>query len=195
VLLAVATDRVLTAGVKGLPVRLIWAGALAAVLVPLVPLPLPAVGRAPAPRFFTDGTYRDYVAPNHTLVAIPQVTANSSAVALQWQMAANMSFRLPEGYFMGPKPPSNEATNTAPPGATTSLVEDVRGTGEAVQVDEQQRAAVVAELRRWQADVIVVHDDKALPQLRQTLDPLFGEAQHVDDVWLWDVRPLTHTGA
>jgi hypothetical protein len=119
------------------------------------------------------------------------VTANSSAVALHWQMAAHMDFRLPEGYFMGPMPPSNEATNTAPAGPTTSLINGVRETGEAVQVDAQQRAAVIDELRRWQADVIVVHEDEALPQLRQTLDPLFGAAQHVDDVWLWDVRPLT----
>jgi hypothetical protein len=112
-------------------------------------------------------------------------------VALHWQMAADMNFRLPEGYFMGPLPPSMVATNTAPAGPTTSLIDRVRQTGEAVQVNAQERAAVIDELRRWQADVIVVHEDKALPQLRQTLDPLFGAAQPVDDVWLWDVRPLT----
>ncbi len=192
VLLAVATHRVLTAQVEALPMRLIWACALAMALVPLLPRPLPTMIRAPVPQFFIDGRYRDYVGLNDTLVAIPQVSASSDPVALSWQMAANMNFRLPEGYFMGPAPQSMFATNSPPAGATTSLINSVRQTGQTQQVDLQQKAAVIDELRRWRADAIVVYQDDALPQLRQTLDPLFGAAQHVDDVWLWDLRPLTH---
>ncbi|MER7281019.1 glycosyl transferase [Dactylosporangium sp. NPDC000244] len=197
VMLAVATDRIIKAsadgGVKraGVPLRLVWAAALAAALVPLVPLPLPATGRPPVPHFFTSGAYKQYIAENHTVVPVPALKATGDMTALTWQMATGMDFRMPEGYFMGPLGPDNIATNEPPPGPVTSVLLDVAKTGKAVQLTSAQQADMLAELRKWQADAVVVYRVEALPQLRETLDPLLGSGRQVDDVWLWDVRALT----
>ncbi|GAA3291827.1 glycosyl transferase [Dactylosporangium vinaceum] len=195
VMLAVATDRILRAAPHPtVPVRLIWAGALAAALVPLLPVPLPAVGLPPVPRFITSGHYRDYVAQNHTMVPVPPIDANSNVLPLGWQVAAGMDFRLPEGYFMGPVGEDREADNQPPKGPTSTLVLRVFGTGKAVTPTAAQREAILAELRRIQADALVAYGPQArtrLPELKATLDPLLGPAKQVDDVWVWDVRALT----
>ncbi|MEU7874098.1 glycosyl transferase [Dactylosporangium sp. NPDC049140] len=197
VILAVATDRILKAaadaGVKGsgVPLRLVWVAALAAALVPLLPLPLPATGRPPVPKFFTSGAYKQYVAENHTVVPVPALRATGDMTALTWQMAADMNFRMPEGYFMGPIGPDNVATNEPPPGPVTSVLLDVTHSGKAVTLTPAQQAEMLAQLRTWKADAIVVYRTEALPQLRETLDPLLGTGRQVEDVWLWDVRSLT----
>jgi hypothetical protein len=106
-------------------------------------------------------------------------------------MAADMNFRMPEGYFMGPIGPDNVATNEPPPGPVTSVLLDVMHSGKAVTLTPAQQAEMLAQLRTWKADAIVVYRTEALPQLRETLDPLLGTGRQVEDVWLWDVRSLT----
>jgi hypothetical protein len=193
VLLAVATDRVLKATAEGpaRKVRLLFAAAMASALVPLLPLPLPAHGRQPVPQFFTSGTYKAYVAKNHTVVPVPPLMATGEVHALDWQVASDLAFRLPGGYFMGPTPPHGAPNNQPVPGPSTSLFAQIIKEGKAVKVTDEQRTAIVAELRRWQADVIVVYRTPALPLLKESLGPVFGPGQQVDDVWLWDVRSLT----
>ncbi|MFI5915561.1 hypothetical protein [Dactylosporangium sp. NPDC051541] len=192
VLLALSTDRILKARTEGVPLRLVWAAVLAAVLVPLLPLPLPAIGRAPVPKFFTAGTYKQYVADQHTVVPVPVLQSVGDITALEWQMAADMHFRLPEGYFMGPLGPDKIATNSPPPGPVNTVLLSVTRTGKAVTLTATQKADMLAELRTWKADAIVVYRTKSLPQLRETLDPLLGTGRQVDDVWVWDVRALTN---
>jgi len=195
VMLAVATDRVLTVprGAPGaVPARALWIAALAGALVPLVPLPLPTVSRPPVPEFFTDGTYRAYVARDRTIVPIPLVN-EEDARALRWQVVTGMSFAYPEGYFMGPDPSDGEARYSPRPSATAALIGQVRGSGEPVVLTGARRAAVLADLRRWRVDAVVAYRDPAVAPLRATLDPVLGPAHRVDDVWVWDVRALTRT--
>ncbi|GAB3956461.1 glycosyl transferase [Micromonospora vulcania] len=76
VLVALSLDRVRTArgpaAAPGLPVRLLWTGAVAAALLPLVPTPIRAVPVAPVPPFVADGGWRPLVPPGRTVVAIPR---------------------------------------------------------------------------------------------------------------------------
>jgi hypothetical protein len=206
VLLAVATDRVLRASATsatsatsaasggprgGVPMRLLWIAAVAAALLPLAPLPLLAEDRPVAPKFFSDGTYRQYIGKNHTMVPIPDILATADVTPLMWQVAAHMDFRVPEGYIVGPVQSGATAAYSPAPSTMALLTREVRRTGKPVAVSAERRDAILAELRRWQADAVVLYDDPALPQLRETLDPLLGPVRRVDDVWLWDVRPLT----
>ncbi|MGI5246070.1 hypothetical protein [Dactylosporangium sp. CA-139066] len=196
VLLAVATDRVIkqTAEAPARKVRLLFAAAMASALVPLFPLPLPAHGRQPVPAFFTSGTYKSYVAKNHTVVPVPPLVTTGDVHALDWQVASDLAFRLPGGYFMGPVAPNNAAGNTPDPGPSTKLFTQIIKEGKPVKVTEEQKAAIIAELRRWQADAVVAYRVKeVLPQLQESLDPVFGSGQQVDDVWIWDVRSLTQS--
>jgi hypothetical protein len=195
VMLAVATDRVIAvpSGTRGVrPVRAVWIAALAGALVPLVPMPLPAMTRQPVPDFFTAGTYRAYVARDRAIVPIPAVNAND-ARALRWQAVTGMSFGYPEGYFIGPNPRDGEARYSPPPSATTSLIRQVHRSGTPVVLTGARRAAVLADLRRWRADAVVAYREPQISQLRATLDPVLGPAHPVDDVWLWDVRALTRS--
>jgi hypothetical protein len=201
VMLAVATDRVLKSerfageGERKVPVRLIWIGALAAALVPLFPQPLPATGLPAIPRFITSGNYREYVAENHTMFPVPPMDAVNNVLPLSWQVAGGMDFRIPEGYFMGPVGNDREASNQPPKGPTAALLVKVFSTGKAVTPTATEKAAIEAELKRIQADAFVAYGKQAttrLPELKATLDPLFGPARQVDDVWLWDVRSLTN---
>lgn len=195
VMLAVATDRVIAipSGAQGrVAARAIGTAALALSLVPLAPTPLHTVTREPVPHFFTSGTYRAYVAVDRTVVPIPIVDGNH-ANALRWETATGMSFAIPEGYFMGPVPPDGMARYSPPPSVTTSLIERVRRSGRALVLTDEERAAVLADLRRWRADAVVAYRVPTTAQLRATLDPVLGPAHQVDDVWLWDVRALART--
>jgi dolichyl-phosphate beta-glucosyltransferase len=195
VLLAIATDRVIeqTAEAPARKVRILFAAAMASALLPLLPLPVPAHGRQPLPVFITSGAYKSYVAKNHTLVPVPPLVATSDVHALDWQVASGLAFRLPGGYFMGPVGPKNEAGNMPEAGPMTKLTAEIIKGGKAVKVTEEQKAAIIAELRRLQADAVVVYNVQVLPQLKESLDPLFGPGQQVDDVWVWDIRPLTRS--
>ena len=55
---------------------------------------------------------------------------------------------------------------------------------------EENRRQAIEDLRFWRASVVVLGkhpDDQVLHRL---LTELIGPGQRVDDVWLWDVRPL-----
>ena len=195
VMLAIATDRILTipfGTAVAVPARAVWIAALAVALVPLVPMPLRTAVRQPVPEFFTDGTYRAYVARDRTIVPVPTVDSKN-ARALRWQADTGLSFAYPEGYFMGPDPSDGEARYSPPPSATTLLINQVRDSGRPVVLSGARRAAVLADLHRWRADAVVAYREPAVAALRATLDPVLGPARLVDDVWLWDVRALTRT--
>jgi hypothetical protein len=85
------------------------------------------------------------------------------------------------------------ARYSPPPSVTTSLIERVRRSGRALVLTDEERAAVLADLRRWRADAVVAYRVPTTAQLRATLDPVLGPAHQVDDVWLWDVRALART--
>ncbi|NUR73843.1 MAG: glycosyl transferase [Hamadaea sp.] len=195
VLLALATDRIVRAAPDWTAnSRLAWDAALAAALVPLLPVPLPVVGRDPVPRFFADGVYKQYIRRNHTVVPVPVMTAagRMTVDALHWQIAANMDFRLPEGYFVGPKDPSKVATNQPAPGPVNSVLLEVTRHRRSVQLTPAQRAEILGQLRTWQADAIVVYRcGDVLPQLQATFDPVLGPGHQVSDVFHWDLRSLS----
>jgi hypothetical protein len=199
-LLALAVDRALadartrtgtvSAGTRwpwARPAVLIWIG-LAGGLIPLLPLPLQPTTQPPLPAFITDGMWRGYVSAGQSLVTVP-LTTLPRPEGMRWSADQKEGFALAGGYFLGPVDgiTGNHAMFGAPPRPTTQLFGAVRD-GQSVTVGPQQREQAAADLAYWKAGVVVL--DPLQPNedaLRDLGTQLFGPAQFVGGVWLWDV--------
>ena len=195
-LLALATDRVFTAAASPdgpqLPVRLMWVGAVVAVLLPIAPTELVVKDRPRTPVFFTDGTWRQYVGVNGTLVTVP-LPSGSNSEPLHWQIDADLGFKMPEGYFIGP---NSETDRRGRYGAiqrpTSILLDNVKESGVTPEITDVERAQAVEDLRYWNADVVVLPPRTNDAALRSTVDLLLNvPSELVGGVWVWDVQPLT----
>nr|WP_091609850.1 hypothetical protein [Micromonospora mirobrigensis] len=192
-LLAIWLDRVLTAttgaGGRRLPLRLAAAAALVAGLLPMVPTPLPAQARPPVPEFVTSGAWREHVAEGRTLVPVPVDNFSS----IRWGSAAVAGFAVPQGYFLAPTSPTDSTGRWGvEPRPTAALLTAVAAGTRGTAVTAADRDRAVADVRHWKADALVLpagHPRAAA--LRTVLDACYGPGRQVDDVWVWDVRPLT----
>ncbi|MDT8914648.1 glycosyl transferase [Amycolatopsis sp. PS_44_ISF1] len=200
-LLAIATDRVVTAaaelpepgeGRSRLPVRLIWFGAVTAVLLPIAPTQLLVKERPSTPAFFADGTWRTYVAPGGTVVPVPLPSSGESE-PLHWQVDAGLGYKMAEGYFVGPSGPDDERGRYgAAQRPTSALLDRIRDSGAAVPIGDRDRDQALDDLRFWHASVLVLIPRKNDDAYRATVDLLLRKpGQFVDGVWVWDVRPIT----
>lgn len=194
VLLALVADRLLTGRppqrVGRVPVRPVVALGLAVALVPVLPRPLPATHRPYVPHFVTAGGWRAYVAPGRTLVPVPVENMTS----VQWGAAAGVGFAVPQGYFLGPTSPTDDTGRWGVDPRPTAVLWTEVATGRRpapVTVTEAERAQAVVDVRYWKADAVVLPRHRRQEALRAVLDACFGPGQRVDDVWVWDVRPLT----
>lgn len=185
VLLALATERALRQRAALVP----WLLLLLVALLPLTPTPLPSVDRAPAPEFFADGTWRDYVSSG-SVVTVP-LPRPEDARALTWQIEADFGFPLAGGYFVGPVGPEKKAKYGPDDRPTALLLAQTQKTGVVPTVTDAERRQAVADLRFWRADVMVLPHGSNEAALRQTVQRLLGDPGHqAGDVWVWDVRGL-----
>jgi hypothetical protein len=190
-LLALAADRMHT--MRGdTTVRLLWIGSLTAALLPLVPLPLETYDRPPVPRFLADGTWRSYVDPGGAVVPVPVATPGYSE-PMHWQVEAGLGYPMPEGYFLGPSGPDDpRGRYGAAQRPTSQLLRTVAARGEPATIGPRERSNALADLRYWNADLVVLAPRDHDQALRTTLTDLLGRpGKWVGDVWIWDVRELT----
>lgn len=188
-LLALATDRAL----RDRAVLAPWCVCLLFALLPLTPLPLQAVERAPAPAFFADGAWRGYVTSG-SIVTVP-LPRPEDARALTWQVGADFGFPLAGGYFVGPVGPDQKAKYGAADRPTALLLAEVDKTGVPPTITDEVRAQAVADLRFWRADAMVLPPGRNRQVLRETVSELLRDGGHAaEDVWVWDVRGLVAAG-
>jgi hypothetical protein len=210
VLLALASDRAvaLAAVARGegaasdgdkeklttqMPLRLLWFGSLVAILLPAAPTPLSVVDRPETPRFFTDGTWRDFAKDGQSLVLVPLPSPNY-ARALRWQVDTNLGFSLAEGYFLGPNGPEQKGTYGAVVRPTSELLKKVAESGDVPQITDANREAAREDLRFWRASAVVLPEHPRKAELLVTLESLLGRpGERVSDVYLWDVNSLALT--
>ncbi|WP_423203130.1 hypothetical protein [Krasilnikovia cinnamomea] len=191
VLIALAADRI-----RDYPHRrrvAFWAG-LAVALVPVLPKPLPIVGADPLPPFLTQGTWRQYVSADRTLVPVPLPEVTHGRAGMRWAALSGLEFAVPGGYFMGPADPPSDETGSwhAPPRASTVLLDWVREYGIRPVLTPVDRRAARTDLSFWRADAVVLvpGSDKA-DLLAATLTDLLGRSpQRIGGVQVWDVRDL-----
>ncbi len=196
VLIALVADRFVAKSTDvdrpdlGISGRIIWSLALLVALFPLIPTPQPAGPRDPLPDFFTSGQWHVHLPADATVVPVPGGWYEYLE-AMEWSTAADQDFNIVGGYFLGPD--SNKVGTFGPvPPPTMQLLEEVSGTGTVPLVSDEQKAQARADVSYWRATTLVLSDRHGNgDQLRQTVDQLFGPGQHVDDVWLWDVRSTT----
>ncbi|MGC4756428.1 hypothetical protein [Micromonospora trifolii] len=193
VLVALSLDRVRAARgptvAPGLPVRLLWAGAVAAALLPLIPTPIRVVPVAPVPAFLAAGDWRPLVPPGRTVVAVPPVTGAGRSPVMLWSARTGLGFDAPGGYFIGPSGPDDPAARWGAPDRPTSvLLRQVADTGVVPVLTDADRRQAVEDLRHWRAAVVVLGQLEHGDPVRRTVDDLLGPGRPVDGGWLWDVR-------
>ncbi|WP_345631939.1 hypothetical protein [Rugosimonospora acidiphila] len=191
VLLALAYDRVATINARDSlgPGNLVWHGALIAVLIPLVPVPLRTSALPPVPPFITDGTWHQYADHEHSLVGIPSA-ALGRLEPQRWSAITNVGFAIPAGYFLAP----NGAFGPTPR-ATTLLLDGVALNGRIPEVGPREQDNALTDLRFWRASVVVVVPGFHTDAVNETGSELFGfRPRFVDGVWIWDVRRLVALG-
>ncbi|MFI6941319.1 dolichyl-phosphate beta-glucosyltransferase [Streptomyces sp. NPDC050418] len=167
----------------------VWGcAAVAAALLPIIPLPLKAVDRIPVPAFIADGTYASYIDEGETLVPVP-LPDPGVAEPLHWQTAAGLGFKLPGGYFNGPYGPERQGIYGAVPRHTSALLAEVRGTGEVPALGPSWQAQAREDLAFWKAGVLVLAPQHHQDALRETVTRLLGgqQPEFVGGMWVWDV--------
>jgi len=187
VLLALATDRLPSFSARG---RRLFVAGLVLALVPLTPKPLATLDAAPLPAFLADGTWRQYVTGNHTLVTVPLPEVTTGREGMRWAALTQLRIPMPRGYFMGPADPPGDLTGswTAPPRPTSTMLRSIVFTGEAPVVDDTVRADFRADLAYWRAGVVVLvpgatHADV----LRSTVTQVLGPPRLVGGVEIWSL--------
>jgi hypothetical protein len=183
--LVLAVDRALAATRPQL--RILVPAAAVAALLPIFPAPLPTADRAPVPQFITAGHWRDCVEPGGVLVPVPLPTPKEPW-PMRWAAAADASFALPEGFFIGPYAAEGRASMGTYKQPTSQLLADVAKSGVAPAITEEQRTLARRDIAFWDASCVVLADDTAhVAALRVTLEGLLGPATRVADAWTWKV--------
>ncbi|MEV5764148.1 hypothetical protein AB0L34_06165 [Micromonospora sp. NPDC052213] len=196
ILLALSLDRLrAAAGAEprpgGVPVRLLWGGAVAAALLPLLPTPIRTVPAWPVPAFVAEGGWRAYVPPGRTLVPVPPVTGAGVSPAMLWSARTGLAFPTPGGYFIGPRAADDPAARWgAPDRPTAVLLRRAAETGEVPAVTDADRRRAVEDLRHWRAAVVVQGGLHHGDPVRRTVEALLGPGREVAGAYVWDVRPL-----
>nr|WP_239140323.1 hypothetical protein [Plantactinospora endophytica] len=169
--------------------RILAYAAIALALLPIFPRPLPAMHIDPPPQFITSGAWRPYVPAGRTLVPVPIPSNVHGLSTLRWSALTGQQFPIPAGYFIGPDA-EGYGVFGAPSRPTSLLIYGTMDRGAAPLLTEENRRQAIEDLRFWRASVVVLGDHPAAPALHVLLAGLLGPGQRVDDVWLWDVRPL-----
>ncbi|HET6211758.1 MAG TPA: DUF2079 domain-containing protein [Micromonosporaceae bacterium] len=174
-----------------------WLAAIAVALLPLIPLPVFTVDRAPVPHFFSSGAWRSYVDAGGTVVPVP-LPSDLLPDGQRWQADVlagdGRVFAIPAGFFLGPGGPDGRGRIGPIPRPTAELLFDAAKDGVVPAVTDADRARAVEDLRYWNASIVVLADQVQAAHwpvhydaLKATAIALFGQPERVDDVWLWRV--------
>lgn len=194
VLVALFADRVVDLAREHADSRLklIGAAAVLAALLPIAPWPLKAHPNAPVPDFVSSGHWREYVDDQHSVVPLPLPSATFGVDALRWNATTINAFQMPMGYFIGPMQDGMGGYG-APATPFTDYMVMVSATGSTPpSMTDQVRTSAMADVRRWRAAVAFVDVDHGRSEtIKASMEQLFGPAQRVDDVYLWDLRSFS----
>jgi hypothetical protein len=155
----------------------------AAAVVTLLPrLPF-ATSATNVPTFFSAGAVSSLPIGSVALV-IPYAREFESR-AMLWQLSADLRFKMPEGYANRPGP----ALNPAPTVLGQDLIAMQQG-APTPDVSTAYRAAVLAELRRWQVRAVVLGPMAGEDRMLAFLMAVMGTPPtHDGGVYLWRLGP------
>jgi hypothetical protein len=187
-LLAIFIDRARHWAIGGRLAAMLLVGAALLALLPKVPLRAEPLQ---PPAFFTGAEVRRIPEGSVALVA-PFPSAQASR-AMTWQAMADMRYRMPGGYFVGPD--AHGRPKFGPVGTRLSgwMTKIRLGWSKPVLVPEL-RQELVADLVRWQVGTVVVgpmDPPSTEATMVRFLSELLGRPpDRVAGVWVWwDVQP------
>ena len=160
------------------------------VLLPVAPTALVVDQRPVVPTFFTGDAWREF-SHGGSILAVPP-TDIVDARAFDWQLAADtMAFPIVEGYFVGPDGSPQRGGQYGAARRPMSLwLYDVNAANAVIPVTEAQQVQFAEDLRFWRTDAVVLPARPQTAALRDSLIPVLGQPQEVEDVLVWDVREV-----
>jgi hypothetical protein len=196
IVLALLVDRL---GDEPKRVRLPYAAAFAVALVPLIPLPVLTMSRAPEPAFIADGRWHRYVPAGGGMSALPFAT-NVTPDAQRWQAytlaRGGPQFRMPDGYFLGPGGRNGSGRLGAPWRHTDWLFFRAAVYGYVGAITDADRAAARSDFAYWHINAVFLPDqitgqDGILfrTAVETTATELLGPPQRDGGVLVWRIRP------
>jgi hypothetical protein len=164
-----------------------WVALGAALLLLLPAWPFKAT-TTPLPSFFTSSAVDRIPAGTVALVA-PFTRSLSRPVAMYWQAAASMRFRMPEGYQFvpgGAEPyqPGGSSPNP-PPSATQMEMFGIEQGRESGVVTPELRSRVLSELDRWNVRTVIVGPMRHQDRMLALFTALLGTPEEVGGVDVW----------
>jgi hypothetical protein len=133
--------------------RLPAAVLVVAALVALAPqLPLHA-GRLVAPAFFTNGTVNRV--PQDSTVLVAPFPGPTGAGAMTWQALADLRYRMPGGYFVGPQA-NGKPRYGAPPNRLAGQLAKLNSGWAPPKMDPYRRLTFTYNLVQWKVGTVVV---------------------------------------
>jgi len=160
--------------------------AVAAALLPIVPLPLPTTDRAAVPTFISSGAWRECAPEGGVIVPVPLPTPKLPDT-MRWPANANVAFGIPEGFFIGPHGAGGKSSIGIYPRPTSQLLAAVGTTGSIPEIDEEVRAQAREDLEFWRADCVALAPVQHQEALRRTLEAILGPGTRIADTWTWKV--------
>lgn len=161
------------------------------VMVALAPrLPLHA-SRLEAPAFFTGAAVKRV--PQGSVVLVAPYPGPGSAHSMTWQALAGMRYRMPGGYFVGPRA-NGKPGYSAPPNRLAAKLIQLGAGWEPPKLDPYRRLTYSYNLVGWRVRTIVVgpmRDQRRRENTVEMLTELLGRPPSREggvDVW-WDVQP------
>ncbi|WP_246001829.1 hypothetical protein [Allorhizocola rhizosphaerae] len=156
-------------------------------LLPILPVPLPTADRAPVPRFYAEGHWRQCADEGDVIVPVPLPTPPEPQ-PMRFAADQNAAFGMPEGFFIGPYGRGGRATIGTWKRPTSALLAEVAKTGELAEVTDQNRAQARLDLAKWGATCVVLTEHKHRAALQTTVEQLLGPGRVVSDAVIWPLR-------
>jgi hypothetical protein len=155
-----------------------------AVLVPLWPAATVPAEKVATPAFFTSPAVRELPRDGVTLV-LPW-PYRRIAEPMTWQAEAGLWFRMPGGYFIGPRGDSEQPRFDAVPTSASMTFTRIFAGAPPPRLTRTRRRALVHDFVRWRVGSVVVGPMPNQAAMIGFLTELLGrEPQAVGDVYLW----------
>jgi hypothetical protein len=189
-LLALFADRVRDWATAPRVVALAMVGAALLAIVPSGPL-----GGVPVqvPAFFTGRDARRI--PDGSVALLAPFPNPRNASPMFWQAVADLRFRIPGGYFVGPDP-SGRPRYGSNPRRLSGVIAKIRSGWRAPRLGAELRAELAGDLAYWRVSTVVVGPmDRQATMVRFFTALLGRRPSEVGGVWVWwDVRPAELKG-
>ena len=155
-----------------------------AVLVPLWPADTVPAEKVATPAFFTSPAVRELPRDGVTLV-LPW-PYRRIAQPMTWQAEAGLWFRMPGGYFIGPRGDSEQPRFDAVPTSASMTFTRIFAGVPPPRLTRPRRRALAHDFVRWRVGSVVVGPMPNQAAMIGFLTELLGrEPQAVGDVYLW----------